>query len=270
MAAQTNSTPTEYIGHHLTFTSASRSATAASGRSTSTPSSLSILLGVIGFGFLWWVVRGATAGVPGKRQAFVELLRRLRRRPGQRHLPRRPQLRRAARAHHVRVGDPDERDGLPAGRHRRAGSTTHVFRQHNWRTCRPPTSTRPSRSRSRCGADDLLQRSRSRAWRLDPRALLRAVRRRTRCCGRPTSCSTWSSTSPSRCRTRCGCSATCTRARSSSCCCGCGRRPAGSARSSASCSALGWAIFHILIVVLQAYIFMMLTIVYIVDGARDH
>ena len=26
------------------------------------------------FGFLWWVVRGATAGVPGKRQAFVELL----------------------------------------------------------------------------------------------------------------------------------------------------------------------------------------------------
>jgi F-type H+-transporting ATPase subunit a len=33
----------------------------------------SIVLGVIAFGFLWWVVRGATAGVPGKRQAFVEL-----------------------------------------------------------------------------------------------------------------------------------------------------------------------------------------------------
>ena len=32
---------------------------------------------------------------------------------------------------------------------------------------------------------------------------------------------------------------------------------------------VGWAIFHILIVVLQAYIFMMLTIVYIVDGARE-
>ena len=30
-------------------------------------------LGIIGFGFLWWIVRGATAGVPSKRQAFVEL-----------------------------------------------------------------------------------------------------------------------------------------------------------------------------------------------------
>jgi len=35
---------------------------------------VSALLGVLGIGFLWWVVRGATAGVPGKRQAFVELL----------------------------------------------------------------------------------------------------------------------------------------------------------------------------------------------------
>ena len=26
------------------------------------------------FGFLWWVVRGATSGVPGKRQAIIELL----------------------------------------------------------------------------------------------------------------------------------------------------------------------------------------------------
>jgi F-type H+-transporting ATPase subunit a len=34
----------------------------------------SIFLGVIGFGFLWLVVRGATSGVPGKRQAFVELV----------------------------------------------------------------------------------------------------------------------------------------------------------------------------------------------------
>ena len=30
----------------------------------------------------------------------------------------------------------------------------------------------------------------------------------------------------------------------------------------------GWAIFHILIITIQAYVFMMLTIVYIVDGAR--
>jgi F-type H+-transporting ATPase subunit a len=33
----------------------------------------SVVLGVVAFGFLWWVVRGASASVPGKRQAFVEL-----------------------------------------------------------------------------------------------------------------------------------------------------------------------------------------------------
>ena len=33
-----------------------------------------VFLGVVGFGFLWWIVRGATSGVPNKRQAFVEML----------------------------------------------------------------------------------------------------------------------------------------------------------------------------------------------------
>ncbi|MGZ5651858.1 MAG: F0F1 ATP synthase subunit A, partial [Usitatibacter sp.] len=33
---------------------------------------------------------------------------------------------------------------------------------------------------------------------------------------------------------------------------------------------LGWAIFHILIVLLQAYIFMMLTIVYVQMGHESH
>jgi F-type H+-transporting ATPase subunit a len=33
---------------------------------------------------------------------------------------------------------------------------------------------------------------------------------------------------------------------------------------------LGWAIFHILIVILQAYIFMMLTIVYISMAHESH
>jgi F-type H+-transporting ATPase subunit a len=33
-----------------------------------------VLLGIFSLGFLWWVVRGATSGVPGKRQAFVEVL----------------------------------------------------------------------------------------------------------------------------------------------------------------------------------------------------
>ena len=34
---------------------------------------MSVLLGLLSFGFLRWVVRGATSGVPNKRQAFVEL-----------------------------------------------------------------------------------------------------------------------------------------------------------------------------------------------------
>ena len=64
--------PTTYISHHL----ANR--TISFGDSPFWTLHLdtlvtSIVLGVIAFGFLWWVVRGATAGVPGKRQAFVEL-----------------------------------------------------------------------------------------------------------------------------------------------------------------------------------------------------
>jgi len=71
MAAPERS-PTTYISHHL----ANR--TISFGDSPFWTLHLdtlvtSIVLGVIAFGFLWWVVRGATAGVPGKRQAFVEL-----------------------------------------------------------------------------------------------------------------------------------------------------------------------------------------------------
>lgn len=65
-------TPTKYIDHHLSFFATpvgdgsfwvvhiDTLVTAA-------------LLGIVAFGFLWWVVRGATSGVPTKRQAFVEL-----------------------------------------------------------------------------------------------------------------------------------------------------------------------------------------------------
>src|SRR5678816_3882098 len=65
-------TPTSYISHHLS------NRTISFGDSPFWTLHLhtlvtSIVLGVIAFGFLWWVVRGATAGVPGKRQAFVEL-----------------------------------------------------------------------------------------------------------------------------------------------------------------------------------------------------
>ena len=86
MAAAAEMTPTEYIGHHLTFHARP---VGDGGFWTLNVDTLatSVLLGVIGFGFMWLVVRGATAGVPGKRQAFRRTRLRLRRRAGQGHLP---------------------------------------------------------------------------------------------------------------------------------------------------------------------------------------
>ena len=73
MAAGKELTPSEYIQHHLTFF---QQPVGDGGFWTINVDSVltAILLGVVGLGFLWWVVRGATSGVPNKRQAFVELL----------------------------------------------------------------------------------------------------------------------------------------------------------------------------------------------------
>ena len=136
----------------------------------------SVVLGVIAFGFLWLVVRGATAGVPGKRQAFVELAVSFvdDQVKGIFHGDR--ALRDAARAHGVRVGAPHERDGLPARGHHGVDLRARV----------PPAQLAPGADRRRehdvraralgVGADDLLQHQGERPRRLDPRALLRAVR----------------------------------------------------------------------------------------------
>jgi F-type H+-transporting ATPase subunit a len=65
-------TPTSYIAHHLTFNT--QPLFGPGFWSINVDSVVtSAVLGVLGIGFLWWVVRGATSGVPGKRQAFVEL-----------------------------------------------------------------------------------------------------------------------------------------------------------------------------------------------------
>jgi F-type H+-transporting ATPase subunit a len=72
MAAGEELTPTAYITHHLTFLSepvAEGSFWALHVDSFVT----AVLLGVLGVGSIWWVVRGATSGVPTRRQAFVEL-----------------------------------------------------------------------------------------------------------------------------------------------------------------------------------------------------
>jgi len=73
MAAGKELTPSEYIQHHLTFFT---QPVGEGGFWSLNVDSLavSMLLGLAGVGFIWWVVRGATSGVPGKRQAFVELL----------------------------------------------------------------------------------------------------------------------------------------------------------------------------------------------------
>jgi F-type H+-transporting ATPase subunit a len=65
-------TATSYIGHHLSY----REVKLGEGPFWTLHLDTlvtSIVLGFLVFGFLWWVVRGATAGVPGRKQAFVEL-----------------------------------------------------------------------------------------------------------------------------------------------------------------------------------------------------
>jgi F-type H+-transporting ATPase subunit a len=74
MAAETELDPTSYIQHHLTFFA--EPVTEKGGFWTIHYDTVitSVILGVLVFGFLWLVVRKATSGVPSKTQAFVELM----------------------------------------------------------------------------------------------------------------------------------------------------------------------------------------------------
>ena len=72
MATGQELTPTSYIGHHLTFLA--KPVGDGSFWTLHVDSLITaVILGVLAFGTLWWIVRGATSGVPNKRQAFVEL-----------------------------------------------------------------------------------------------------------------------------------------------------------------------------------------------------
>jgi F-type H+-transporting ATPase subunit a len=72
MAASYES-PTEYINHHLTFLT-KPVGTGGDFWTINVDTILSsIFVAVVTFGFLWLVTRKATAGVPSKTQAFVEL-----------------------------------------------------------------------------------------------------------------------------------------------------------------------------------------------------
>lgn len=66
-------TPSSYIQHHLSFNA---QPVGDGGFWTLHVDTLatSVVLGLLVMGLVWWIARGATAGVPTKRQAFVELV----------------------------------------------------------------------------------------------------------------------------------------------------------------------------------------------------
>ncbi len=66
-------TPSSYIEHHLGFNAQSVGDTSFWTLHVDTLA-MSVILGVLVMGFVWWIARGATSGVPTKRQAFVELV----------------------------------------------------------------------------------------------------------------------------------------------------------------------------------------------------
>src|SRR5580704_12095585 len=73
MAAETELDPTSYIQHHLTFFAEPVAEQGGFWTIHYDTIITSVILGVLVLGFLWLVTRKATAGVPSKLQAFVEL-----------------------------------------------------------------------------------------------------------------------------------------------------------------------------------------------------
>jgi F-type H+-transporting ATPase subunit a len=73
MAAEKELDATSYIQHHLTFFAQPVSETGGFWTIHYDTIVTSIIVGVLVLGFIWLVTRKATAGVPSKTQAFVEL-----------------------------------------------------------------------------------------------------------------------------------------------------------------------------------------------------
>jgi F-type H+-transporting ATPase subunit a len=72
MASGKDFNATDYIQHHLTFLT--KPAGEGGFWALNVDSVVTaVLLGALGMGILWWIVRGAISGVPNRRQAFVEL-----------------------------------------------------------------------------------------------------------------------------------------------------------------------------------------------------
>ena len=73
MAAGTELTPTSYIGHHLTFLAKPIGGEGGFWTLHVDTFVTTLILGALCFGFLWLVTRKASSGVPSKTQASVEL-----------------------------------------------------------------------------------------------------------------------------------------------------------------------------------------------------
>ena len=73
MATEQALTPSEYITHHLTFNS-KPIGDGSFWMLNYDSLIMSVLLGIVVMGLIWWVARSATSGVPAKGQAFVELV----------------------------------------------------------------------------------------------------------------------------------------------------------------------------------------------------
>ena len=73
MATEQVLTPSEYITHHLTF-NAKPIGDGSFWMLNYDSLIMSVILGVLVMGLIWWVARDATSGVPSKGQAFVELV----------------------------------------------------------------------------------------------------------------------------------------------------------------------------------------------------
>lgn len=73
MAEAQELTTTQYISHHLT--NMTKQVGEGSFMTLHVDSLImAVIMGLVGIGFIWWIARGATSGVPTKRQAFVELV----------------------------------------------------------------------------------------------------------------------------------------------------------------------------------------------------
>jgi len=73
-AAEQELTPTSYIQHHLTFLEHPLREGSGFWSINVDTLVMTAIAGALTFGFLWWAVRRASAGVPSKTQAFCELL----------------------------------------------------------------------------------------------------------------------------------------------------------------------------------------------------